>query len=136
MIEINPWIRLVKGAYKEPSTVAFPKISQVNENYLLLAKYLIEQIEKKEIRVAFGTHDLSIQEQVKKEAKSIGIDQKNLEFQMLYGIKPSEQYKLASDGYKIRTLISYGEHWYPWYMRRLAERPANVGFVLKNIFSN
>ena len=55
---------------------------------------------------------------------------------MLYGIKTSEQYKLAVDGYKIRTLISYGEHWYPWYMRRLAERPANVGFVLKNIFSN
>jgi len=54
---------------------------------------------------------------------------------MLYGIKTSEQLKLSSDGYKIRTLISYGEHWYPWYMRRLAERPANVGFVLKNIFN-
>ena len=65
----------------------------------------------------------------------MGIDKKNLEFQMLYGIKTTEQYKLASDGYRIRTLISYGEHWYPWYMRRLAERPANVGFVLKNIFS-
>lgn len=135
MIEINPWIRLVKGAYKEPSTVAFPKMSQVNENFMSLSKYLLEQIKEKGIRVAFGTHDLAIQEQVKKEAKSIGINKKNLEFQMLYGIKTSEQYKLASEGYRIRTLISYGEHWYHWYMRRLAERPANVGFVLKNIFN-
>ena len=135
MIQINPWIRLVKGAYKEPSTVAFPKIYQVNENFMSLSKYLLEQTKEKGIRAAFGTHDLSIQEQVKKEAKGIGINKNNLEFQMLYGIKTSEQYKLASDGYKIRTLISYGQHWYPWYMRRLAERPANVMFVLKNIFN-
>ena len=135
IIDINPWIRLVKGAYKESSIVAFPKMSQVNENFLSLSKYLLEQMKAKGTRAAFGTHDLLIQEQVKKEAKSVGIDKKNLEFQMLYGIKTSEQYKLASDGYRIRTLISYGEHWYPWYMRRLAERPANVMFVLKNIFS-
>ena len=135
MIGINPWIRLVKGAYKESSTVAFPKILQVNENFLSLSKYLLERINEKGIRVAFGTHDLSIQEQVKKAAKSTGIDKRNLEFQMLYGIKTTEQYKLASEGYRIRTLISYGEHWYPWYLRRLAERPANVGFVIKNIFN-
>jgi proline dehydrogenase len=135
MIGINPWIRLVKGAYKESSTVAFPNILQVNENFLSLSKYLLERINEKGIRVAFGTHDLSIQEQVKRAAKSTGIDKRNLEFQMLYGIKTTEQYKLASEGYRIRTLISYGEHWYPWYMRRLAERPANVGFVIKNIFN-
>lgn len=135
MIDFNPWIRLVKGAYKEPASVAFPKMSQVNYNFILLSKYLLEQIVKKDIRVAFGTHDLIIQEQVKKEAQSLALRNEILEFQMLYGIKISEQYKLASEGYKIRTLISYGEHWYPWYMRRLAERPANVGFVLKNLFS-
>jgi proline dehydrogenase len=90
IIEINPCIRLVKGAYKESSTVAFPKMSQVNENLLSLSKYLLEQIKDKGIGAAFGTHDLSIQEQIKKEAKSIGIDKKNLEFQMLYGIKTSE----------------------------------------------
>jgi proline dehydrogenase len=136
MIDLNPCIRLVKGAYKESSSVAFPKLSQVNDNFLLLSNYLLEQIKAKDIRVAFGTHDLLIQEQVKKDAIKLGLSNERFEFQMLYGIKKSEQYKLASEGYKIRTLISYGEHWYPWYIRRLAERPANVGFVLKNILSN
>jgi proline dehydrogenase len=135
LIEIYPWIRLVKGAYKELSTVAFPKMPQVNNNFKELSCYLLEQIKEKGIRVAFGTHDLNIQEQVKKEAQKIALQKERLEFQMLYGIKTSQQYKLASEGYNIRTLISYGEHWYPWYMRRLAERPANVGFVLKNIFN-
>ena len=136
MIEIEPSIRLVKGAYKEPFTIAFPKLSQVNENFKSISKYLIERIKSDGIRVAFGTHDIAIQEHVKKVADEYGILKEKLEFQMLYGIKTSEQNKLASDGYKIRTLISYGKYWYPWYMRRLAERPANVGFVLKNLFSN
>lgn len=136
MIDINPWIRLVKGAYKEPQSVAFPKLSQVNENFMTLSKYLLERIHTKGIRVAFGTHDLTIQEQIKIEAAKIGIEKEKVEFQMLYGIKTAEQIKLANDEYKIRTLISYGDYWYPWYMRRLAERPANIGFVLKNIFNN
>ncbi len=135
MIEIDPWIRLVKGAYKEPPSVAFRKLAKVNENFILLSKYLLQQVKEREIRVAFGTHDLLIQEQVKKEAARIGLAKEQIEFQMLYGIKPSEQFRLASDGYKIRTLISYGEYWYPWYMRRLAERPANLVFVLKNLFN-
>lgn len=133
--DINPCIRLVKGAYKEPSTVAFKKLSQVNDNYLRLSNSLLQQINEKNIRVAFATHDLILQEHIKNEAKILGLSKEKIEFQMLYGIKTSEQYKPAIDGYKIRTLISYGEHWYPWYMRRLAERPANVLFVLKNIFS-
>ncbi|MDZ7623957.1 MAG: proline dehydrogenase family protein [Ignavibacteriaceae bacterium] len=136
MIEIKPWIRLVKGAYKESPSVAFKKLKQVNENYLVISRFLLQQILKNNIRVAFGTHDLLLQEHIKKEAKMIGLPKEKLEFQMLYGIKTSEQIKLASEGYKIRTLISYGDHWYPWYIRRLAERPANVGFVLKNIFNN
>ena len=136
MMDIKPWIRLVKGAYKEHSTVAFPKMYEVNENFIKLSEYLLQQIKEKEIRVAFGTHDILIQEQVKKAADEIGIPKDQLEFQMLYGIKSSEQYKLTAEGYNIRTLISYGKHWYPWYMRRLAERPANVGFILKNLFNN
>lgn len=135
LTKINPWIRLVKGAYKEPSSVAFPKMSQVNNNFMDLSIYLLEQIKEKGIRVAFGTHDVSIQEQLKKETKKMELSREKLEFQMLYGIKTSEQYKLASEGYNIRTLISYGAHWYPWYMRRLAERPANISFVLKNLFN-
>ena len=136
LLDINSAIRLVKGAYKEPATIAFKKLSQVNENYLGLSRLLLQQINDKNFRVAFATHDLILQEHIKNESKNLCLGKEKLEFQMLYGIKTSEQYKLATDGYKIRTLISYGEHWYPWYMRRLAERPANVGFVLKNIFSN
>lgn len=136
MIDIDPWIRLVKGAYKEPKNIAFSKISEVNDNYLKISSLLLQDNLKKNLRIAFATHDLSIQEHVKKEADKLGLPKENFEFQMLYGIKTSEQFNLASEGFKIRTLISYGEHWFPWYMRRLAERPANVGFVLKNIFNN
>jgi len=132
--DINPCIRLVKGAYKEPASVAFKKMSQVNENFITIAMFLLQQIIEKDIRVAFATHDLILQEHIKREAKKIRLPEEKLEYQMLYGIKTSEQIKLASEGYKIRTLISYGKHWYPWYVRRLAERPANVFFVLKNIF--
>jgi proline dehydrogenase len=135
MMDINPRIRLVKGAYKEPSTIAFKKMHRVDENFLLISKFLLEQIKIKNIRVAFATHDLKLQEQIKNDAERLGLPKEKTEFQMLYGIKTSEQYKLASEGYNVRTLISYGEHWYPWYMRRLAERPANVGFILKNLFS-
>ena len=135
LVDINPRIRLVKGAYKEPESVAFKKLVQVNANFLKISQYLLCLIKEKNIRVAFATHDLNLQEQVKNEAEKINLDKKILEFQMLYRIKTADQIKLASDGYKIRTLISYGEFWYPWYMRRLAERPANIGFVLKNIFN-
>jgi len=136
MIDIDPWIRLVKGAYKEPKTVAFTKMSEVNNNYLKISNLLLQEHLKKNLRFAIATHDLTIQEHVKKEAEKLSLPKEKYEFQMLYGIKTSEQFKLASERYKIRTLISYGDHWYPWYMRRLAERPANVGFVLKNVFSN
>ena len=135
MIDINPWIRLVKGAYNEPDTIAFKEKRKVDENFFSLSKYLLEQIRDKGIRVAFGTHDLNLQEQIKNEAKKMGMLNNLVEFQMLYGIKSAEQIKLAEEGYNVRTLISYGKAWYPWYMRRLAERPANVGFVLRNLLT-
>ena len=135
MIDINPCIRLVKGAYKEPDTVAFKHKAEVDDNFFKLSKYFLEQIEKKKIRVAFATHDIELQQKIKDAAQKMEIQNKKLEFQMLYGIKNREQTTLAEEGYKIRTLISYGKAWYPWYMRRLAERPANVGFILKNVFS-
>lgn len=135
MLPINPWIRLVKGAYKESPEIAFPTKKQVDENYFLLSKLLLKESARQNIRVAFGTHDIKLQKQIKTEAKKIGLAKDKVEFQMLFGIKAREQLKLAKEGYSIRTLISYGTHWYPWYMRRLAERPANVGFVIRNIFS-
>jgi proline dehydrogenase len=135
MLPINPWIRLVKGAYKEPPDIAFPSKKEVDDNFLKISKFLLRQTKENGIRIAYGTHDLKLQEQIKIEADKIGIGKNKVEFQMLFGIKSMEQLKLAEEGYDIRTLISYGEHWYPWYMRRLAERPANIGFVLKNIIS-
>ena len=135
MIDINPWIRLVKGAYKEPPSVAYKKLNDVNKNYLMISKYLLQKLSQKNIRVAFATHDINLQEQIKVESMKLRLEKAKFEFQMLYGIRTLDQYRLASDGYIIRTLISYGEHWYPWYLRRLAERPANTLFVLKNIFN-
>ncbi len=135
MIDINPWIRLVKGAYNEPDTIAFRRKKDVDENFFMISKYFLKQIQKRNIRIAFATHDLKLQEQIKKEAKKYYLPNKVVEFQMLYGIKEREQIRLAAQGYNVRTLISYGKLWYPWYMRRLAERPANVGFILKNILS-
>jgi len=136
MLPINPWIRLVKGAYKEPPDIAFPSKKEVDNNFLEISKFLLEQTKEKDFRIAYGTHDLKLQKQIKAEAHRIGFPKEKLEFQMLFGIKSREQQRLAEEGYNIRTLISYGEHWYPWYMRRLAERPANIGFVLKNILDN
>jgi proline dehydrogenase len=136
MIDINPWIRLVKGAYNEPDTIAFKNKKDADENFFTISKYFLEQMQSREMRIAFATHDLILLEQIKNEAKMHEIPNDNVEFQMLYGIKEREQINLASQGYNVRTLISYGKLWYPWYMRRLAERPANVGFVLRNILSN
>jgi proline dehydrogenase len=135
MIDIKPWIRLVKGAYNEPDTIVWNEKRKVDENYFYLSKYLLEQIQEKGIRVAFATHDIKLLEQIKNEAKRIDIAKNAVEFQMLYGIRSREQYNIAEEGHNVRTLISYGEAWYPWYMRRLAERPANVGFVIKNLLS-
>ena len=135
MMDINPWIRLVKGAYNEPVSVAFKEKNRVDENFFELSKILIKAVQEQGIRVAFGTHDLELQIRIKKLAIESGLKRNQVEFQMLYGIQSQAQFKLAEEGYKIRTLISYGNAWFPWYMRRLAERPANVGFVLKNIFS-
>jgi proline dehydrogenase len=135
LVEINPWIRLVKGAYSEPASVAFHKLSDVNKNYLDLSEFLLKLVEEQNIRVAFATHDLKLQKQIKQMGSESILPKEKLEFQMLYGIKTNDQIKLAREEYSIRTLISYGDAWYPWYMRRLAERPANIGFVLKNLLS-
>jgi len=135
LIDIKPWIRLVKGAYSEPDTIIFKEKRKVDENYFSISKYLLEQIREKGIRAAFATHDIKLLEQIKDEAKKLEIDNNAVEIQMLYGIRAREQNIIAEEGYNVRTLISYGEAWYPWYMRRLAERPANVGFILKNLLN-
>ena len=134
LFSVNPKIRLVKGAYKEPANVAFVKKEDVDQNYLHLSKILMKGISERNIRIAFATHDGSLCEQIIRESKHYSVPKDKFEFQMLYGIKPGLQKELSEHDYKLRVLISYGEFWYPWYMRRLAERPANIWFVLKNIF--
>jgi proline dehydrogenase len=92
-------------------------------------------INNSQSRLIIGTHDLNIVNIIKKLLEKQNLPKEKCEFHLLYGIKSNEQVKMANEGYNIKVLISYGEAWFSWYMRRLAERPANVAFVLKNIFS-
>jgi len=135
LIALGAGIRLVKGAYREPPDKAFPKKEDVDENYFRLAEQLLsEGARGKGVRAIFGTHDPVLIRRIEALARSLGLGPGALEFQMLYGIGRSEQLRLAAAGHRFRVLISYGEAWFPWYMRRLAERPANVLFVLKSLF--
>ena len=138
LLEATTAIRLVKGAYQESADVAFQSKKQVDENYFQLAVRLLEAA-KKDVTgyaPAFATHDAKLIEAISLRAHEMGIPRDNFEFQMLYGIQPALQQKLASDGYRLRVLISYGAAWFAWYMRRLAERPANVWFVAKSVISS
>lgn len=134
LLDIDPEIRIVKGAYKEPTEIVFQKKSDVDENFFIWARKLMTETSNKKVRPVFATHDEKLITRITDEAGLKGINKSRYEFQMLYGIKTNLQKKLAEEGYKFRVLIAYGESWYPWYMRRLAERPANIWFVLKNIF--
>jgi proline dehydrogenase len=134
LLSINPSIRLVKGAYSEPGNIAFENKADVDKNYFRLAEILLNEIRVNNLRIAFATHDIKLINKIMEAAVKLNVPKDKLEFQMLYGIKSSEQLRLVSEGCKLKVLISYGAGWYPWYMRRLAERPANVGFVIRNIF--
>lgn len=134
LLRSNSTLRLVKGAYKEPFEIAIPDKHEVNLNYLELAKRMMTATLENNVRIIFATHDETLIYDIIDHSKKIGVTKNKLEFQMLYGIKTNKLKDLAKRGYKVRVLIAYGSSWYPWYMRRLAERPANVWFVLKNIF--
>jgi proline dehydrogenase len=128
-------VRLVKGAYNEPPAVAFPKKSDVDANYLALAKVMIgDGARAAGSRAVFGTHDLDLIAAIRSHAQGAGVQPAGCEFHMLYGIQRAAQLKLAREGASVRVLIAYGDYWFPWYMRRLAERPANVWFVVKSLF--
>ena len=134
LIPLSPAIRLVKGAYAEPKAVAFPNKSDVDANYMKLAKTLLAHIRSERLTLGIATHDGKLISQIQNAAVSIGLSGKDYEYQLLYGIQTGEQKRLAEEGFRIRVLISYGSYWFPWYIRRLAERPANVWFVVKNLF--
>ncbi|HKA37886.1 MAG TPA: proline dehydrogenase family protein [Thermoanaerobaculia bacterium] len=136
LIAMGAGVRLVKGAYREPPDKAFPKKSDVDENFFELARQLLSpQARARKVRAIFGTHDPVLIRRVEELGRSEGLTSGQVEFQMLYGIRRGEQERIQKAGYRFRVLISYGEAWFPWYMRRLAERPANVLFVARNIFT-
>ncbi len=123
-------IRLCKGAYKEPPTLAFPAKADVDANYLKLTKILLTS----GVFHGLATHDEVIIRETKKFVEQEGIDRRSFEFQMLYGVRRDLQSSLAKEGYGLRVYVPFGTEWYPYFMRRLAERPANVLFIAKNLF--
>lgn len=133
LLPLIPSIRLVKGAYREPPTVAIPRKQDVDRNYMALAKRLLEECPQSETRIGIATHDREIAKHLKDFARTRAIPSERFEFQMLYGIGKEAQRELVAEGYHVRVLVSYGSAWFPWYMRRLAERPANVWFVVKSL---
>jgi proline dehydrogenase len=123
-------VRLCKGAYLEPASAAFPQKAQVDANYIELMQLLLD----KGTYPAIATHDDKMVEATKAYAASRGISRDAFEFQMLYGIRRDLQRQLAKEGFRVRVYVPFGQAWYPYYMRRLAERPANVLFILRNLF--
>jgi proline dehydrogenase len=123
-------VRLCKGAYLEPSSVAFPKKADVDRNYIELMKILLER----GTYPAIATHDPNMIAATREFATARGVPRDAFEFQMLYGIRRDLQRQLIADGYRLRLYVPFGKAWYPYYMRRLAERPANVFFILRNLF--
>jgi proline dehydrogenase len=122
-------IRLCKGAYREPSTVAFPAKSDVDENYLRLTKLLLSE----GVDPAIASHDENIVHATVRHCREQNIAADRFEFQMLYGIRRDLQRELVSQGFRLRLYVPYGDAWYPYFMRRLAERPANLLFLAKNL---
>lgn len=135
LLPLGPAIRLVKGAYREAPTIVFERKAEVDEQFLRLAERLLS---KDAVSVGaftgLATHDVRLIAQLQSVIGRAETPRSAYEFEMLYGIQREEQRRLAASGIPVRVLVSYGEYWFPWFMRRLAERPANVWFVLRNVF--
>jgi len=129
LVKLPARIRICKGAYSEPPEVAFPDKKDVDANYVKVMQLLLGSGTYHGV----ATHDPKMIDATVDFAKREGIGKEKFEFQMLYGIRRDLQRQLARDGYNVRIYVPYGKHWYPYFMRRLAERPANVWFVLKNL---
>jgi proline dehydrogenase len=134
LIPLGAAIRIVKGAYLEPPDVAFPKKEDTDENfYRLCVRLMAPEAQAAGVLLHIATHDVALADRLNAWIAANQVPTSAYEFAMLYGIQREQQLKLARAGKRTRVLISYGEFWFPWYMRRLAERPANVWFVLKNL---
>jgi proline dehydrogenase len=134
LLPLGAAIRMVKGAYLEPDTIAFPKKADVDENfYRLSCRLLSDEAQRAGGLLHIATHDPRLTDRLSAYIDERQVPTSAYEFAMLYGIQRPLQQRLVRDGRPLRVLIAYGEYWFPWYMRRLAERPANVWFVAKNL---
>jgi proline dehydrogenase len=129
LIERRARVRLVKGAYREPATVAFPDKADVDAAFARMSERLLEGGNYP----AFGTHDEALIARIRTVARDRGIEPARFEFQMLYGVRRDLQERLRREGHNVRVYVPYGTEWYPYLMRRLAERPANVWFIVGNV---
>jgi proline dehydrogenase len=135
LVPLGAAIRIVKGAYLEPADVAFPRKADVDANYYKLCVRLLAPDARKPGAVLhIATHDIALADRLAAYIAEHNVPVSDYEFAMLYGIQRGQQRRLAGDGRRLRVLISYGEYWFPWYMRRLAERPANMWFVVRTMF--
>lgn len=134
LMPLQPDIRVVKGAYNEPDSIAFASKSDVDRSYVKLMQVLLRaRLHGEAGRPVSATHDPKMIGETNRIAFELGLDKDRYEFALLFGIQREEQMRLARRGHQVRVLISYGSAWFPWYMRRLAERPANLWFVAKQI---
>lgn len=133
LLDAGVAVRLVKGAYAEPESIALPRGEAVNARYRQLAERLLERRSPGLPRPVFGTHDLRLVEHVRRAAAAMSLPQHAFEVHMLYGVRSAAQRELAGAGVAVRVLISYGTAWFPWFMRRLAERPANVWLLVRSL---
>jgi proline dehydrogenase len=134
LLPMKPSVRLVKGAYAEPPNVAMQSRAAIDADYFALAHKLLRAQTKRDVRrAAFATHDAKLIGRITDFAAVEKIAKHEVEVQMLYGIQRAEQVRLANRGWRSGVLVAYGDYWYPWFMRRLAERPANLWFVVRNL---
>ncbi|MSR01308.1 MAG: proline dehydrogenase [Gemmatimonadetes bacterium] len=133
LLPLKPWIRLVKGAYAEPAAIAFPVKRDNDWAFYDLSLKMLEGVKTYGGLAVFGTHDITLLQRIVASAKERGVKPGQYEIHMLYGIQTAAQRDFVAQGEAVKVLISYGHAWFKWYMRRLAERPANVMFVLKSL---
>jgi proline dehydrogenase len=137
MIRLGASVRLVKGAYDEPPEVAYPEKADTDANYVRLMEQLFgDEARANGVFPAIATHDTRLIDWAKEHTRQRGVPRDRFEFQMLYGIRSGLQKQLVAEGYRLRLYVPYGEHWWPYFMRRLAERPANLLFLVRNMLKS
>ena len=133
LLQLEPAIRLVKGAYAEPPDRAYIAKKDVDANYLALCALMLPEVKRGRLRLVLGTHDVELIDRTTRYGRALGLERAQIEVNMLYGIRTDQQVRLSKEGHVVKALIAYGDAWYAWYLRRLAERPANVLFVARQL---